>query len=100
MGLTSNAQRINIQRIKATPGGVKVRSGAGSFLARLQLAFCLLGAGASPLAADEFRSAALSVARVEWRAALDQLRAEIGTRPSVVPAFTFVSRNRLPVADP
>jgi len=60
----------------------------------------LLGAGASPLAADEFRSPALSVARADWRAAFDQLRAEIGTRPSVVAAFTFVSRYRLPAADP
>jgi hypothetical protein len=77
-----------------------VRSGAGSFLACLQLAFCLLGAGASPLAADEFRSPAISVARADWRAALDQLRSEIGTRPSVIPAFTFVSRYRLPASDP
>jgi hypothetical protein len=77
-----------------------VRSGAGSFLACVQLAFCLLGAAASPLAADEFRSPALSVARVDWRAALDEIRAEIGTRPSVVPAFTFVSRYRLPASDP
>jgi hypothetical protein len=77
-----------------------VRSGAGSFLACLQLAFCFLGAGASPLAADEFRSPAISVARADWRAALDQLRAEIGARPSVIPAFTFVSRYRLPASDP
>jgi hypothetical protein len=74
--------------------------GAGCFFARLLVAVCLLGAGISPLAADEFRSASISVARVDWRAALDQLRAEIGTRPSVVPAFTFVGRHRLPTADP
>ena len=77
-----------------------MRSGAGSFLARLQLAFCLLGVGATPLAADEFRSPALSVARVDWRTVLDELRTEIGTRPSVIPAFTFVSRYRLPASDP
>jgi hypothetical protein len=81
------------------PGGVKVKSGAGSFLV-LQLAVCLLGVGASPLAADEFRSPTISVTRVDWRAALDQLRIEVGTQPSVVPAFTFVGRHRLSASDP
>jgi hypothetical protein len=60
----------------------------------------LLGAGAIPLAAEEFRSPVVSVARVDWRAALDQLRVEIGTQPSVVPAFTFVGRHRLAASDP
>jgi len=77
-----------------------VRSGAGRFVAQLLLAVCSLGAGVSPLVADEFRSPSISVARVDWRAALDQLRAEIGTHPSVVPAFTFVGRHRLAAADP
>jgi hypothetical protein len=86
--------------VRAAPGGVKVRSGAGSFFAGLQLAFCLLGVGASPLAADEFRTPAVAVARVDWRAALDQLRTEIGTRPAVAASFTFVSRYRLPASDP
>jgi hypothetical protein len=77
-----------------------LRSGAGSFFAHLQLALLLLGAGATPLAADEFRSPAISVARVDWRAALDQFRAEVGAQPSVAPAFTFVGRSRLAASDP
>ncbi len=82
------------------PGGVRVKSGAGRFFARLLLAVCSLGAGASALAADEFKSPPISFVRVDWRAALDQLRVEIGTHPSVVPAFTFVGRHRLAAADP
>ena len=75
--------------------------GARTFVGRLQLAFlCLLVAGAGPLAADEFRSPAISVVRADWRAALDQLRAEIGSQPSVAPAFTFASRRRLAASDP
>ena len=38
--------------------------------------------------------------RVEWHAALDQLRSEIGTQPAVVPSFTFSGRRRLPAFDP
>lgn len=76
-------------------------SGAGTFVRRLQLAFFFsLVAGASALASDEFRSPAISAVRVDWRAALDELRAEIGTQPSVVPAFTFVGRHRLAASDP
>ncbi len=74
--------------------------GVVRFLVRLLLAVCLLSAGASALAADGFRSPLISVARADWRAALDQLRVEIGTRPSVAPAFTFVGRHRLAAADP
>jgi hypothetical protein len=54
----------------------------------------------SPLAADEFRSPTVSVARVDWRAALDQLHVEVGSLPSVAPAFTFANRYRLAAGDP
>ena len=74
--------------------------GAGRFVVRLQLALLLLVAGTGALAADEFRSPAISAVRVDWRAAFDQLRAEIATQPSVTPAFTFVSRYRLAGFDP
>jgi len=77
-----------------------VELGAGRFVVRLQLALLLLVAGTGALAADEFRSPAVSVFRVDWRAAFDQLRAEIGTQPSVAPAFTFVGRHRLAGFDP
>ncbi|HET7885461.1 MAG TPA: M23 family peptidase [Bradyrhizobium sp.] len=60
----------------------------------------LLVAGCHALAADEFRSPSVSVARTDWRAALDQLRTEIGSEPSVASAFTFATRRRLTPSDP
>ena len=38
--------------------------------------------------------------RVDWRAALDQLRAEIGAPPAVAADFTFAGQRRLPASDP
>jgi hypothetical protein len=52
-------------------------------------AFSSLVAGTAVLAADEFKTPAVSAVRVEWRAALDQLRSEISTQPAVASAFTF-----------
>ena len=77
-----------------------MKSGAGRFVAHLQLALLLLVAGTSALAADEFRTPSMSTVRVDWRAALDELRAEIGTQPSIAPAFTFAGRHRLAASDP
>jgi hypothetical protein len=54
---------------------------------------------ASPLAADEFRSPSLSALRVDWRAALDQLRTEINTRPQIAGDFIFVPRRSVPRFD-
>lgn len=62
-------------------------------------ALLLSGSGAS-VSADEFRTPSISAAHVEWRAALDQLRSEINTQPSVVSAFTFSGQRRLPPSDP
>jgi hypothetical protein len=67
---------------------------------RLLASFSLLLAGTAGLAADEFRTPAISAVRVEWRSVLDQLRAEINTRPAVASAFTFTGRRRLPAFDP
>ena len=75
-------------------------SGASRFTSRLQLALVLLAAGCNASAADEFRSPAISVVHVDWRAALDQTRSEIGNEPSVVPAFTFAGQRRLAASDP
>jgi hypothetical protein len=75
-------------------------SEAGRFVAHLPFALFLLVAGAHSPAADEFRSPTVSVARVDWRTALDQLRTEIGTQPPVGPAFTFAGRYRLSTSDP
>jgi hypothetical protein len=70
------------------------------FAARLPASLALLMTGIAGLAADEFRTPAITAARVEWHAALDQLRTEIGTQPAVVPSFTFFGRRRLPAFDP
>jgi hypothetical protein len=70
------------------------------FVAHLLTSFLLLPAGTAGVSADEFRTPAVSVARVEWRAVLDELRSEINTQPAVVSAFTFSGQRRLPVSDP
>jgi hypothetical protein len=62
--------------------------------------FVLLLAGTAAPSADEFRTPAISAVRVEWRPALDRLRAEINTRPAVAPSFTFSGQRRLPAFDP
>ena len=67
---------------------------------RLVASCCLLLAGTAVPIADEFRTPAVSVVRIEWRAALDQLRSEIGTEPAVASTFTFSGRRRLPAFDP
>jgi hypothetical protein len=60
----------------------------------------MLLAGISVLAAGEFRTAVISVNRVEWHAVLDQLRSEISTQPDVASNFTFSGQRRLPAFDP
>ena len=82
------------------PGGDGLGTKALWFVARLLASLSLLVAGTLSLSADEFRTPAISPVRVEWHAALDQLRSEIGTQPAVVPAFTFSGRRRLPAFDP
>jgi murein DD-endopeptidase MepM/ murein hydrolase activator NlpD len=63
------------------------------------LTWLLLGAG-NAAQADEFRTPAISALRVDWRAALNQFRSEINTRPAAASAFTLTRRYRLPVSDP
>jgi hypothetical protein len=65
-------------------------------------AFLLLSlfAGTGALLADEFRTPAISAVRVDWRAVIDQLRAEIGTQPAIASDFTFAGQRRLPASDP
>jgi hypothetical protein len=60
----------------------------------------LLSSTPAVLIADEFRTAAISSVRVEWRAVLDQLRSEINTQPAVASTFTFSGSRRLPAYDP
>lgn len=64
------------------------------FLASLSLPF------ATTLAADEFRSPSLTALRVDWRAALDQLRTEINSHAQVAGDFIFVPRHSVPRFDP
>ncbi|HEX9451420.1 MAG TPA: hypothetical protein VF934_08420, partial [Burkholderiales bacterium] len=73
---------------------------AGRTVTHLLASALLLVAGTSTLIADEFRTPAISAARVEWRAALDQLRSEINAQPTVASALTFLGRRRLAVSDP
>jgi hypothetical protein len=70
------------------------------FVARLLASFFLFLAGTAALAADEFRTPAVTAVRVEWHGVLDQLRSEIGTQPAVAPAFSFAGQRRLPAFDP
>jgi hypothetical protein len=60
----------------------------------------LLIAATLPAPADEFRTPAVSAVRVDWRAALDQLRSEIGSQPPIASDFTFSGQRRLPPFDP
>jgi murein DD-endopeptidase MepM/ murein hydrolase activator NlpD len=82
------------------PGGDALGTKAVRFVTRCLASFPLLLAGTAVPAADEFRTAAISTVRVEWRAVLDQLRSEINTQPAVASAFTFSGQRRLPAFDP
>src|SRR5260370_9062728 len=73
---------------------------AGRTVTDLLASALLLVAGTSTVLADEFRTPAISAARVEWRAARDQLRSEINAQPAVASAFTFLGRRRLAASDP
>ena len=55
---------------------------------------------AAPLAADEIRGPSLTALRVDWRAALDQLRTEINSRPQIAGDFIFAPRRSVPRYDP
>ena len=82
------------------PGGDALGTKAVRFVATLLASFPLLVAGTAAVPADEFRTPAISAVRVEWRAALDQLRSEINIQPAVAPAFTFSSQRRFRSFDP
>jgi murein DD-endopeptidase MepM/ murein hydrolase activator NlpD len=60
----------------------------------------LLLAGVSGTSADEFRTPQVTSLRVDWRAALDQMRSEVSTHPVIAANFTFTGRRRLPRYDP
>ena len=70
------------------------------FLRHASASLLLLLAGASDLFADEFRTPAIAVVHVEWRAVLDQLRSEIQSQPEIASAFTLSGQRRVPATDP
>ena len=74
--------------------------GAVRFVARWLAFFLSLTAGIAGVMADEFRTPAVMAMRVDWSAALDQLRSEIGTQPVAVSTFTFSGRRKSPGFDP
>ena len=80
------------------PGGETVGRNGFRFVSLLLASLSLLIA--APLAADEIRSPSLTALRVDWRAALDQLRSEINSRPQVATDFIFVPRRSVPRYDP
>jgi hypothetical protein len=64
----------------------------GRIFSRLSLvALFLLPA---PLAADDFVTPIISSARVDWRAAIDQLRSETSARPGAAGSLTFARGRR------
>src|SRR6478752_9609624 len=69
-------------------------------LTRWLAVFCLLAAGLTGAAAEEFRTPSISAVRVKWRPVVDQLRTEIGTRPAIASRFTFAGQRRVPASDP
>jgi murein DD-endopeptidase MepM/ murein hydrolase activator NlpD len=70
-------------------------------LAAVVLACCSLSVlGTASTTADEFKTPLISAVRVDWRAALDQLRYEINTQPAVASAFTFSAQHRFGAFDP
>lgn len=69
-------------------------------LARLLAAASLIAVGCAPGLAEEFRSPSVSVVRVEWRAVLDQLHAELDAAPAAASNFSFASRRRVSSSDP
>jgi len=76
-------------------GGKAVR-----FVKCLLAALLLLPAGVATAAAEDFWTPAISVVRVDWRAALDQLRGELGSVPTIASDFTFSRGRRVPRFDP
>ena len=71
------------------------------FVACLLTSFVWVAAGTTAaVSAEEFTTASISAQRVDWRAALDQLRSEINAQPAVASDFTFTGRRRLAPYDP
>ncbi|MBR0789583.1 M23 family peptidase [Bradyrhizobium manausense] len=80
------------------PGGETVVGKSFRFVSLFLASLSLLTA--TPVAADEIRSPSLTALRVDWRAALDQLRTEINSHPQIAGDFIFMPRRSVPRFDP
>ena len=76
-------------------GGKAVR-----FVKRRLAILGLILAGTAGAPAEEFRTPPISVMRVDWRAALDQLRSEINAAPAIAADFAFSPQRRVGASDP
>jgi hypothetical protein len=81
-------------------GGDALKPRAVRFVTPWLAAFATLLAGASAAPAQEFRTPSISAIGVEWRAALDQFRAEISSQPQVASYFSFAASHRVRPSDP
>jgi hypothetical protein len=66
----------------------------------LLAAFASIEAGSVVVSAEPFRSPQISVVRVDWRAARDQLRSELSAAPALATDFAFVRQRRVGNFDP
>jgi murein DD-endopeptidase MepM/ murein hydrolase activator NlpD len=66
----------------------------------LLAAAALALASTGSLSAQEFLTPSVSAVRVEWRAVLDQFRAELDPAPGAAANFTFASQRRIGASDP
>lgn len=69
------------------------------YLRRLGALLLVAAFAVRPATAEEFSTPTLTALRVDWRAALDQLRAELSLYPSVAGEFVFSGRHGLPAYD-
>ena len=77
-----------------------MRNKAVRFVSHLLAALPLLLAIATAPSADEFRIPSVSALRIDWRAALDQLRSEINAHPAIAGDFVFTQRRAVARFDP
>jgi hypothetical protein len=78
-----------------------IRGSSSLRFVRRAAAVCLmLAAATGGAAADDFKTPGISVARVEWRTVLDQIKSEIRAWPNIADRFTFNTRRLLPPSDP
>jgi murein DD-endopeptidase MepM/ murein hydrolase activator NlpD len=60
----------------------------------------VFAATATPCAADDFRPPRTTALPIDWRGAVDRLRAELDAQPAVAAHFAFSGRRHLPKYDP